>query len=68
MCLKSHKRIRKFDIIRTKIGKISQAKFANIFTFSKLYKVPPNPYYDILPARVNHAKYMVTDKAAYIGQ
>lgn len=39
------------------------------FLFQRLFVVPSNPRQKGIPfARVNHNKYMVTDKIAYIGE
>lgn len=38
------------------------------FAIQKLYIVPVGNQTDIPYARVNHNKYMVTDKVAYIGE
>ena len=39
------------------------------FVFQRLFVVPANPSQKLIPyARVNHNKYMVTDKIAYIGK
>lgn len=40
-----------------------------ICCFQRLFVVPANPRQKEIPfARVNHNKYMVTDKIAYIGE
>jgi len=42
--------------------------FPNVTIEVKLFEVPSTPAQKLIPyARVNHNKYMVTDKSAYIG-
>lgn len=58
------------QIVRAKHIFSSDFSCFNFFSFSlqKLYIVPVGNQTDIPYSRVNHNKYMVTDKVAYIGE
>lgn len=60
--------VRAKHIVSNDLFLVSILFFFNFFALQKLYIVPVGNQTDIPYSRVNHNKYMVTDKVAYIGE